>query len=353
MNGPADNWTILVVDDEPTNLKVLQHILRDSFDLVFARDGESALAAAAKHSPDLILLDIMMPGMDGYEVCRRLKANPETAKVPVIFVTALSEDEDESRGFAAGGVDYITKPVSAPIVIARARTHLALHHQQRLCEATVIRRTAELEQSHRAAIHMLGEAGHYNDSDTGVHIWRMAAYAAAIARAAGWPVEEAEMLRLAAPMHDTGKIGIPDAILKKPAKLDAEEWRVMKTHTTIGHSILSKSEAPLFRMAADIALCHHEKWDGNGYPCGLAGDRIPECGRIVAIADVFDALTMHRPYKEPWSIEDSLAEIRKGKGSHFDPRLIDLFCGIEEEIRTIKALWDHREAEQRQEEPPA
>ena len=348
MNELMKNWTILAVDDEPVNLKVLQHILKDTFGLVFARDGETALTAAEKHQPDLILLDIMMPEMDGYEVCRRLKANPVTCKIPVIFVTALSNDEDESKGFAMGGVDYITKPVSAPIVIARAKTQLALHDQQRTCEATVHHRTAELEESHRSAIYMLGEAGHFNDSDTGVHIWRMAAYAKAIAKEAGWPVELSEMLEMAAPMHDTGKIGIPDAILKKPAQLDANEWATMKTHTTIGHSILSKSEAPLFKMAADIAHAHHEKWDGSGYPKGQKGTTIPESARIVAIADIFDALTMRRPYKEAWTTEASLAEIKNSSDSHLDPEMVGLFMSIEEEIRDIKKLWDQREAKQKQ-----
>ncbi len=335
--------TILIVDDEPNNLKVLQHILKQSYELVFATDGEKALRAAEKHAPNLILLDIMMPKMDGYEVCRHLKANPATAKIPIIFVTGLSAEEDESKGFAVGGVDYITKPVSAPVVKARVKTHLALHDQQMTCEATVHHRTEELEESHRAAIYMLGEAGHYNDSDTGTHIWRMAAYAAAIARAAGWPVEQARMLEMAAPMHDTGKIGIPDAILKKPAKLNSEEWVIMKTHTSIGHSILSQSEAPLFKMAADIALAHHEKWNGTGYPNGQEAERIPECARIVAIADIFDALTMRRPYKKAWSTEASLAEIKKSSTTHLDPHLVALFLSIEEEILGIKNLWDQRE----------
>ena len=348
MNEQSDKRTILVVDDEPLNLKVLQHILKEDFDVVFARDGASALEAAEKHLPDLILLDIMMPEFDGYEVCRRLKANQTTSKIPIIFVTALSNDEDESKGFAMGAVDYITKPVSVPIVLARTKTHLALHDQQMACEAIVRHRTAELAESHRSAIYMLGEAGHYNDSDTGVHIWRMAAYAAAIARAAGWPVEQATMLEMAAPMHDTGKIGIPDAILKKPAKLDAEEWEIMKTHTTIGHSILSKSNAPLFEMAADIACAHHEKWDGRGYPNGQKGEKIPESARIVAIADIFDALTMKRPYKKPWTTEDSLAEIKRSSGTHLDPNLVELFFSIEEEIRELKQHWDQREAQQKQ-----
>ncbi|CAM2064823.1 Response regulator [Sulfidibacter corallicola] len=334
---------VLITDDEPNNLQLMRQILRDDYHISTATDGPMALEVASKVVPDIILLDVMMPGMDGYEVCTRLKANPETARIPVIFVSARAEIEDEDRGFQVGAVDYITKPVSRPIVLARTATHLALYDQQRACEERVVRKTAELACSQSAAIHMLGEAGHYNDTDTGVHIWRMAAYSGAIARRAGWHVDRAAMLALAAPMHDTGKIGIPDAILKKPARLDAEEWVVMKTHTTIGHSILSKSDTPLFRMAADVALSHHEKWNGEGYPAGLSGVDIPESARIVAIADVFDALTMVRPYKKAWPIDAALAELERGSGNHFEPRLVACFMEIESEIMEIKAKWDRRE----------
>jgi len=200
---------LLAVDDEPNNLQVLRQILRDRYQLIFAPTGEKALEAAAKHLPDLILLDIMMPEMNGYEVCKRLKANPATKAIPVIFVTAMSEVEDEARGFDVGAVDYIQKPVSAPIMLRRVETHLSLVRVQ------------ELEDSHRQAVFMLGEAGHYNDNDTGAHIWRMAAYARVLAEAAGWPDHLVARLELAAPMHDTGKIGTPDSILQAPRKLTA------------------------------------------------------------------------------------------------------------------------------------
>lgn len=322
---------ILLVDDEPNNLQVLRQILKDKYQLMFVNNGEKALEAAHKHRPDLILLDIMMPGLNGFEVCQQLKAMPATAEIPVIFVTAMSDVEDEIKGFDVGAVDYIQKPVSAPIVLRRVQTHLSLVRVQ------------ELEDSQKEAIFMLGEAGHYNDTDTGVHIWRMAAYARALAQAAGWPQYLAERLELAAPMHDTGKIGTPDSILKAPRKLTAEEWEIMKQHAQIGCDIMSKSDAPLFAMAAEIARGHHEKWDGSGYPQGLSGTAIPESARIVAIADVFDALTMKRPYKEPWSIEDSMAEIRKGAGNHFEPRLVALFETILPEIFQIKEKWAERE----------
>lgn len=328
MSGP-----ILIVDDEPINLAKLRDILDNRYDLVFARNGAEALAAVAKHRPALILLDVQMPDMDGYEVCRRLKAIPLTEDIPVIFVTRLEGDWHEEAGFAAGAVDYLTKPVSPEVVKARVRTHLSLVRAQRL------------ETAYRDAIFMLGEAGHYNDTDTGVHIWRMAAYSRALAEAAGWSKAQVDLIELAAPMHDTGKIGIPDAILKKPAALDAAEWEVMKQHPRIGYEILCKSEAPVFQLAAEVALNHHEQWNGNGYPGGLVGTAIPESARIVAIADVFDALSMKRPYKEAWPLEQVLAYLDKGAGYHFDPRLHGVFRGIMPQILAIKAEWDGREAQ--------
>lgn len=321
---------ILVVDDEPNNLQVLRQILNEHYQLIFATNGEKAVEAALKHLPDLVLLDIMMPGMNGYETCEKLKANPITRDVPIIFVTAMSEVDDEARGFDVGAVDYIQKPVSSSIVLRRIKTHLSLVRAQ------------ELENSQKAAIFMLGEAGHYNDTDTGVHIWRMAAYAHALAEAAGWPEHMVERIGLAAPMHDTGKIGIPDGILKAPRKLTREEWGIMQKHSEIGAVILKKSDTPMFQMAAQIAHYHHEKWDGSGYPEGLSGVAIPESARIVALADVFDALTMKRPYKEAWGVEDSMTEIRKNSGSHFEPRLVELFESILPRICSIMQEWDKK-----------
>ena len=336
-------WRILIVDDEPNNLQLLRQILKGKYNLSLATSGTQAVTLAQKSAPDLILLDVMMPQLDGYETCVLLKSNPETAHIPVIFVSAKSEVCDEKRGFDVGAVDYITKPVSAPIVHARVSAHLALYDQQRSFEIELEQRTCELAASQNAAIHMLGEAGHYNDEDTGVHIWRMAEYAATIAKACGWHVNKARQLQCAAPMHDTGKIGIPDSILKKPAKLDPDEWQVMKTHAQIGYGILSKSQTPLFKMAAQIALCHHEKWDGSGYPQGLSGEDIPISARIVAVADVFDALTMARPYKRAWPIEDAVNEIVRGKGQHFDPQVVEGFLSVLDIIIDIKARWDSQE----------
>ena len=237
---------LLIVDDEPANLAVLRQILAPEHRLVFARSGSETLVAAAKHSPTLILLDIQMPDMDGYTACRRLKANPQTEHIPVIFVTSLADVGDETAGFSAGAVDYIVKPVSPAIVRARVRTHLSLVS------------AAQLEQSYHDAIYMLGEASEFKDTETGVHIWRMASYSRALAAASGWDAAACKQIELAAPMHDIGKLGIPDRILHKPGKLDAAEWTVMQTHSSVGHKILSKtSAAPSLQMAATIALHHH------------------------------------------------------------------------------------------------
>ncbi|MBF0463346.1 MAG: HD domain-containing protein, partial [Magnetococcales bacterium] len=197
---------------------------------------------------------------------------------------------------------------------------------------------------YRDAIHMMGQAGHYNDSDTGVHIWRMAAYTSALATACNWDEDDCRLIELAAPMHDTGKIGIPDSILRKPGKLDAAEWEIMKTHARIGHDILSQSDAPVFQMAAEIALRHHEKWDGAGYPDALAGTSIPESARIVALADVFDALTMNRPYKDAWPIERVMATLQESAGGHFEARLVDIFVSILPQILAIKATYHSQES---------
>ena len=324
--------TILIVDDEPANLAIMRDILADSYKLVFARDGRETLAAVLKHRPAMVLLDIGLPDIDGYALCKRIREVDSGGRIQVIFVTGYTDVQHETAGFEAGSVDYIAKPVSRSVVRARVRAHLSQ-----------VRATA-LEQSHHDAISMLAHAGHYNDTDTGAHIWRMAAYASALARACGWDAERSAQLELAAPMHDTGKLGIPQAILRKPGPLDAQEWVVMKTHPRIGHDILSMSEAPVFCMAAEIALRHHEKWDGSGYPDGLAGEAIPESARIVALADVFDALSVQRPYKAPWAIEKIIEYVQAGSGAHFDPALVLAFCKILPELLDIQKKWAEKSA---------
>ncbi|SDS67642.1 putative two-component system response regulator [Halopseudomonas sabulinigri] len=319
--------TLLLVDDEPSNLHVLRHILQDDYRLLFARDGERALELAGTERPDLILLDVMMPGMTGYQVCERLKANPLTDSIPVIFVTALSNVEDEIRGFDLGAVDYISKPVSSPIVRARVRTHLSL------VRADVLRETR------LNIVQCLGMAAEYKDNETGLHVIRMSHFSRVIALAAGFSEEDADEILHAAPMHDVGKIGIPDAVLQKPGKLDAQEWQIMREHPEIGAQIIGDHDASLLQMARRIALSHHEKWDGTGYPKGLSGEDIPVEGRIVAIADVFDALTSQRPYKEAWPVQKAVELIRSERGKHFDPELVDCFLSQLDAIVEIKERW--------------
>lgn len=328
MITPADaRPLLLLVDDEATNLQVLRHILQDDYRLLFAKDGTKALEMAERERPNLILLDVMMPGMTGYEVCQALKAQPELEAIPVIFVTALADVEDEARGFAVGAVDYITKPVSPPIVRARVRTHLSLV------------RMDELRQTRLQIVQRLGMAAEYKDNETGLHVIRMSHFSKVLALAAGFSEAAAEELLNAAPMHDIGKIGIPDAVLRKPGKLDEQEWTVMRQHVEIGARIIGEHASGLLRTAQRIALTHHEKWDGSGYPNGLSGEEIPLEGRIVAIADVFDALTSVRPYKAAWTVEAAVGLLREESGRHFDPQLVELFIQQLPAILEIKERW--------------
>ena len=333
---------ILIVDDNPDNIDVLAEILRPTYLVKAATSGAMALKiAASQEPPDLILLDIMMPEMDGYIVCERLKASPFTRKIPVIFVSAMGETEDEEKGLAVGAVDFITKPVRPPIVRARIKTHLSLYDQNRELEEMVRLRTEEIQESRTQVIHRLGVAAEYRDEDTGNHIIRIGRFSQLLALAAGLAEEEAELLLLVAPMHDIGKIGIPDRILLKPGKLDNEEWKTMKCHSAIGGQIIGVHPSDLLRMARLVALTHHERWDGTGYPSGLEGNHIPMVGRIVAIADVFDALIHERPYKKAWSVDDAVAEIKRVSGSHFDPELVEVFLVCLPELLEInKAFSD-------------
>lgn len=318
---------ILIVDDEPVNLRVLKQILQDQYQLMFATNARQALALVKKELPALILLDVMMPDMTGFELCALLKAEIKLQEIPVIFVTALKDELDEAQGFTVGAVDYITKPLSPAIVRARVKTHLSLVHVQ------------ELKRTRLQVIERLGRAAEYKDNETGLHVKRMSHYAKIIALAAGFSPEWAEELLHAAPMHDIGKIGTPDAILLKPGKLTDAEMVIMRQHAVIGAEILGDCDSTLMQMASSVARYHHEKWDGSGYPFGLAGTEIPIEARIVALADVFDALTSVRPYKKAWSVEEALAFIKEQSGKHFDPALVPL---LERELATIleiKMRW--------------
>ena len=334
-----DRVSILVVDDAPQNIDVLDGILRPHYKVRAAIDGDKALASARRQPPDLILLDVMMPGLSGYDVCAALKADLATRRIPVIFCTAMGEVKDETHGFELGCVDYITKPVSPPIVLARVQTHLALYRTERELERRVAERTAELRETQLAVIKCLGKAAEFKDDQTGFHVVRMAHYSRLLGLAAGLTEADADLLFQAAPMHDVGKIGVPDSILKKPGKLDQDEWGEMKQHVVNGGLILGEQKSELLKLAKVIALSHHEKWDGSGYPLGLAGEAIPLSGRIVAAADVWDALTSPRPYKPAWPQERVLQYFRDQRGRHFDPRLVDLLLPLVPKFDEIRAQF--------------
>ncbi|SLM31351.1 Response regulator receiver [Desulfamplus magnetovallimortis] len=331
---------ILIVDDMPSNLQVLGQILKSQkYIIMVASNGQTALNMVVDRKPDLILLDIMMPEMDGFEVCRRLKSSDATKSIPIIFLTAKTDSEDVLKGFEMGAVDYITKPFNAAELLSRVRTHIELRMLQTNLESAVDSRTKELHSAldklkimhstlqgtYLEIINRLALAAEYRDNETGQHVLRMSHFSSLLARAAGFDENYCHNLLHASSMHDVGKIGIPDSILLKPGKLTSEEFEIMKSHTIIGGELLSGIDSDVCHLARAIALTHHEKWNGKGYPNALSGKKIPMEGRIVAVADVFDALTSVRPYKKAWETDDAIALLKKEKGEHFDPYLVDLF----------------------------
>ncbi|WP_045217207.1 response regulator [Desulfonatronovibrio magnus] len=364
----SDAPTIMVVDDTRANLQLLQDILQaKGYRVVAFPGGSMALKAAARRPPDLFLLDVNMPEMNGYEVCRRLKAEPELKDIPVLFVSALSETADKVRAFAAGGVDYVTKPFQAEEVHARVDTHLRLRSLQktmeehnRHLEALVQEKVREISQSQLATIHALSELMETRDYETGAHINRTRMYCRLLAlqlRKDSRYVQLAddmfiENIYQAAPLHDIGKFGITEKILLKPGKLTREEFECMKSHTTIGALTLKKAYArhpnnDFLRMGIAIARSHHEKWDGNGYPDGLSGESIPLSARIMAVADVYDALRSKRPYKSALAHEQCVKIITDSSGTHFDPRLVVAFEAIETEFaRMFVEITEEGQAEQ-------
>lgn len=331
-----DKETILIVDDISENIDVLAGLLQDIYSIKVAVSGEEALRLVFSTKINLVLTDIMMPGMDGYEVCSKIKNNRKTKNIPVIFVSAKNEVLDEYKGFEVGGVDYIRKPIVPPIVLSRVKTHLALYDQNRLLEKKVRKRTKEVVSTRLEIIRHLGRAAEYKDNETGLHVIRMSKYCELVALAYGLSEDEATVILHAAPMHDIGKIGIPDNVLLKPGKLNDDEWSVMKRHPIIGTDIISEHSSRLLTEARIAARTHHEKWDGSGYPEGTSGEEIPLIGRIVAIADVFDALTSERPYKNAWTVDEALFYIKKERGAHFDPKLVDAFVQVLPGILKIK-----------------
>lgn len=338
-----EKFNILVVDDTPENIDLLLEILKDDYKVRAAINGEQALKISRlRVAPDLILLDVMMPGIDGFEVCRQLKSDPTTSHIPIIFVTAKITTSDEIEGFTLGAVDYITKPISPPVVLARVKTHLALYDQNRELDRKVREQTKDINDTRLKIIQRLGRAAEFKDDNTGLHVMRMSHYAKVLGIAAGMSEVMADMMLDAAPMHDIGKIGIPDSILQKTGPLDDSEWIVMQSHTKMGADIIGDDSSELLRMAKAVAISHHEHWDGGGYPNGLAGEDIPMVGRIVAIADVFDALTSVRPYKSSWPVEDALTYLQEKSGVQFDPKLVPLFVENIDKVLAIKEQYfDH------------
>jgi putative two-component system response regulator len=349
--------TILIVDDTPDNIALLSSLLKSTYRTKAATTGEKALQlAGSDDAPDLMLLDIMMPGMDGYGVCRRLKQDPKTADIPVIFLTARAEVEDEQKGLELGAVDYITKPVSPPIVMARIRTHLQLKSardflkdKNEYLEKEIARRTQEISTIQDVTMVAMGSLAETRDNETGNHIRRTQYYVQALAdRMKDHPrfkeyltPKTIELLYKSAPLHDIGKVGIPDHILLKPGKLTPEEFDIMKTHTTLGRDAIMTAEkrvdspTSFLRCAREIAWSHHEKWDGTGYPQGLSGDGTPKSGRLMGLADVYDALISKRVYKPAFSHEKAVSIIQEGSGGHFDPDIAEAFVEIADRFKEI------------------
>jgi putative two-component system response regulator len=353
----TEKATILVVDDTPDNLILMSNLLKSDYKVKVANGGEKALKIATSDSPpDLILLDIIMPDIDGYEVCKQLKCNPKTMNIPVIFLTAKTGVEDEKKGLELGAVDYITKPISPPIVMARVKNHLALkvmtdflRDKNDFLELEVAKRTREVVAIQDVTILAMTSMAETRDSETGNHIRRTQFYVKALAEKLRdhprfyWFLTDININTLfkSAPLHDIGKVGIPDRILLKPGRFESQEFEIMKTHTTLGYEAMVNAENALgtrvefLTVAKSIALSHQEKWDGSGYPQGLSGDEIPIPARLMAVADVYDALISRRVYKEGMSHEKAVLIMIEGRGTHFDADILDTFLEIQEQFRAI------------------
>jgi len=356
MNTNERKATLLVVDDVPENLLLMSELLRPHYHLRVASGGEKALQIARRSPPDLILLDVMMPDMDGYEVCRHLKDDPRTADTPVLFLTAKDQAEDERRGLELGAADYLGKPFEPTVLLARVRSQLRLKaaaDQLRARNAEldleVEQRTHELQAVHDVTILALASLAETRDNETGNHLRRTQNYVRALALrlreqprfAAELDEQTIDLLYKSAPLHDIGKVGIPDQILLKPGRFEPHEFEVMKQHPRLGYRALIHAEEmlgaplPFLRIAKEIALCHHEKWDGSGYPQGLRGEAIPLSARLMAIADVYDAVISRRVYKPEMPHDKAVAIIREGCGTHFDPAVVEAFLDLQEEFQDI------------------
>jgi len=340
--------SILVVDDEESNVRLIKNVLetKDYEKIIAVTDSREVLDVCKENHIDLILLDINMPYMDGYEVMDQLQDYYQALMPPVLVLTAQASTEFKKKAFDRGARDYVTKPFSIDEILSRVKNllqvqlmHEQLENQNHMLELKVKERTQEIFQTRLEVVRRLGRAAEYRDNETGLHIVRMSKISMLLGQACGMGDYQANLLLNASPMHDIGKIGIPDHILLKPGKLDAEEWGIMKTHAEIGANILSGGGSDLLDMASEIAMTHHEKWDGSGYPSNLEGEAIPLSGRISAVADVFDALTSERPYKKAWAVEDAVEFMAKQSNKHFDPMLIKYFNDLLPDIMNVKEKY--------------
>jgi len=340
-------FKILIVDDAPKNIQIIANLLGDEeYDISYATNGHRALELVLENRFDLVLLDVMMPGMNGYEVCREIKKDSFSDDLPVIFITAKTDEDSLIEAFDAGGQDYVTKPFNSAELMARIKTHLKLKAFEDSQQVVIDNAMAELKvlnqeiiETQKEVVFTMGSIGETRSKETGLHVKRVAEYSRLLARLSGLEEYEADLIAMASPMHDIGKVGIPDSILNKKGKLTVDEFEIMKTHVTIGYDMLKHSYRPILRTAATIALEHHEKWDGSGYPKGLEGDKIHIYGRITALADVFDALGSDRCYKKAWPDEEIFALLKEQRAKHFDPKLIDMFFSNLDEFFAIRTEY--------------
>ena len=353
---PKKHWEeakILIVEDQKLHVLLLEKILKTAgFKNIYGTtDPYETMEAYAKFKPDIILLDLKMPGLDGFEVMERLKKSKtkDDEFLPILALSAERGQDVRLRALESGATDFLNKPYESVEVVMRIRNmietrllHKQVRDQNKILEEKVLERTKELRETRLDIIHRLARAAEYRDNDTGIHIIRMSQYCAKLAEAVGMSPTQCDLVLNASPLHDIGKIGIPDSILLKPGKLTPDEWEIMKTHTTIGAELLSGSNSPLMKMAQIITLTHHEKWDGSGYPRGLKGEDIPLVGRICSICDVFDALTSNRPYKKAWTPKEAMTEIQQQSGKHFDPQLLKPFSAILSAIETIRDQYEEK-----------
>ena len=336
---------IFIVDDEPANLKLLDKMLGSQgySELVLIQDPREVLERYRETRADLILLDINMPHLDGFQVMEQLKALDDPLLPPIVVLTAQHGRDTLLKALATGARDFVGKPFDRIELLMRVRNlldaqlaHRLVSDQKAVLEDMVRARTESFNQTRLQVVRRLGRAAEYRDNETGLHIIRMSQFSALLARSLGWSEADCELMLHASPMHDVGKIGIPDAVLLKPGRFEPHEWEIMKSHATIGADILEDGDSDLLRLAREIALAHHEKWDGSGYPHGLSGETIPQSGRIVAVADVFDALTSARPYKKAWPVEDAVKFVSENAGSHFEPAVAAHFRKCLPDILSIR-----------------